>query len=219
MGLRERKKERTKHVLGDVAWRLFADRGFEHVTVADIAREAEVAETTVYNYFPTKEDLFYSRLEGFGAQLVAAVTARETGESVLTAFRRFVLETNGLLTEIEAGDATALARARTAHRMIAESPALQAREQQALTRHTDALADALAGEAEPSGDHDTALEARVVANALMGVHRTLVDFTRRRILDDEQPTRLAADVHTLGSSAFALLERGLGDYGTRAEGP
>ena len=75
MGLRER-KQRTRQLIADTAWRLFADRGFERVTVAEIAREAQVAVATVFNYFPTKEDLFFYRLEAFGAQLVEAVGER-----------------------------------------------------------------------------------------------------------------------------------------------
>jgi AcrR family transcriptional regulator len=65
MGLRERKKEQTRQLIADRAWRLFAEHGFDRVTVAEVAREAEVAEATVFNYFRTKEDLFYSRLEAF----------------------------------------------------------------------------------------------------------------------------------------------------------
>lgn len=53
-GLRELKKARTRQLIADVAARLFAERGYEHVLVSDIAREAEVSEQTTYNYFPSK---------------------------------------------------------------------------------------------------------------------------------------------------------------------
>ena len=92
--------------------------------------------------------------------------------------------------------------------MIAASPALQAREQQAFARTADALAARLAAETgAPAGD----LRPQVAANALVGVQRALVGYTRRRVLADEEPARLAADVRRLGDDAFALLERGLGD--------
>ena len=79
MGLRELKKEQTRQLIADTAWRLFADRGFDNVTVAEIAREAQVAEATVFNYFRSKEDLFYSRFEAFSARLADAVRDRDIG--------------------------------------------------------------------------------------------------------------------------------------------
>src|SRR2546423_13153737 len=79
MGLRELKKEQTRQLIADTAWRLFADRGFDRVTVAEIAREAQVAEATVFNYFPTKEDLFYWRPEAFGLRVGGAGGARPGG--------------------------------------------------------------------------------------------------------------------------------------------
>src|SRR6266480_202183 len=96
LGLRERKKQRTRELIEATARQLFIERGFEAVPVAEIARAAEVSEATVFNYFPTKEDLFYSRLEAFEEELLSAVRGREPGESVLTAFGRFVLEARGL---------------------------------------------------------------------------------------------------------------------------
>jgi AcrR family transcriptional regulator len=209
MGLRELKKEQTRKLIAETAWRLFADRGFDQVTVAEVAREAQVAEATVFNYFPTKEDLFYSRFEAFGAGLLEAISTREAGEPALAAFRRHLLQSGGLLAQVEAGDAQALERLRTINRVIAASPALQAREQQAFARSTDALAGLLAAETgAPAGD----LQPQVAANALMGVQRALIDYTRRRILADDEPARLAADVRRRAQRAFALLEHGLGDY-------
>jgi AcrR family transcriptional regulator len=212
MGLRELKKQQTRQLIADTAWQLFADRGFDRVTVAEVARQAQVAEATVFNYFPTKEDLFYSRLEAFGAGLLEAVAAREPGEPALAAVRRYLLGSGGLLAQIAAGDAEALQRLRTVSRVIAASPSLLAREQQAIARSTDALAELLAAETGAPADDVT---ARVAANAMLGVQRTLVDHVRRRVLADDQPERLADDVRELGRRAFALLERGLGDYAVK----
>ena len=86
-GLRERKKQQTRERIADTAGRLFAERGFEPVTVAEIAREADVSEQTVFNYFPTKEDLFYSGLETFEEDMLEAIRERDQGQTVLAAFR------------------------------------------------------------------------------------------------------------------------------------
>src|ERR687888_828173 len=89
VGLRERKKQLTREHIAETARRLFGEHGFERVTVAEIARAADVSEQTVFNYFPRKEDLVYWRLESFEEELLAAIRERAPGESALSAFRRF----------------------------------------------------------------------------------------------------------------------------------
>src|SRR6476646_7458756 len=96
-GLRERKKQQTRQLIADTARRLFAERGFEEVRVSEVARAADGSEATVFNYFPSKEDLFYSGLEAFEEQLLSAIRERDPGESVLSAFARFVLTPRGVL--------------------------------------------------------------------------------------------------------------------------
>jgi AcrR family transcriptional regulator len=216
MGLRERKKQQTRQLIAETAWRLFADRGFEQVTVAEVARQAQVAVATVFNYFPTKEDLFFFRLEAFAARLVDAVSTRTQGEPVLVAFRRYLLESAGLLAQVQAGDPQALERLRTVNRVIAASPTLLAREQRALGRTADALAALLAAETSAPA-HD--LRPQIAANALIGLQRALIDYTRQRVLADDEPARLAADVRRHGQRGFALLEHGLGDYATKPPRP
>src|SRR3954466_12368023 len=98
LGLRERKKRQTRELIAATARRLFAERGFEPVTVAEVARVADVSEATVFNYFPTKEDLFYSGLEAFEEELLESIGSREPGQSILDAFGRFVLTPRGLLS-------------------------------------------------------------------------------------------------------------------------
>jgi len=213
MGLRELKKEQTRQLIAGTAWRLFADRGFDQVTVAEIAREAQVAEATVFNYFPGKEDLFYSRFEAFSARLAEAVRDREPGEPALAAFRRALLEEGGLLGQAEAGDQEALARLRTVNRVIAESPALLAREQQAMARSAAGLAALLAADTGAPRDD---LRPQVVANALLGLQRAVIDYVRRRVGSGQSLGGLAADVRTLTAEAFALLEQGLAGYDVRA---
>ncbi|WP_405875827.1 MULTISPECIES: TetR family transcriptional regulator [unclassified Streptomyces] len=214
MGLREQKKQQMRDRIGETAWQLFAERGFDRVTVVEVARAAEVSEATVFNYFPAKEDLFYSRFEAFGEQLVEAVRTRPAGEAALTAFRRRLLETAGLLAQVEAGDTDALARLRTVNRMIADSPALKAREQRALGACVDALAATLAAESGTPADD---IAVRVAADALFGVHRALIAHVRQQVLSGEEPTRLATDVRRLAERGFALLEGGMREYATAGQ--
>ena len=215
MGLRELKKEQTRQHIADTAFALFADRGFDQVTVAEIARQAQVAEATVFNYFTSKEDLFYWQLEAFGTRLTDAVSARPAGEPVLAAFRRALLDEGGLLAEAEAGDAQALMRLRTINRVISGSPSLLAREQQAFTRNADALAALLAAETGAPADD---LRPQVAANALLGLHRALIGYVRRRVLSGDELTGIAAEVRKLTSTGFALLEHGLGGYAAQPSG-
>jgi len=209
MGLRELKKEQTRQLIADTAWRLFTERGFDQVSVAEVARAAQVAEATVYNYFRTKEDLFYWRLEAFGTRLAEAVSTRPPGEPALAAFRRALLADGGLLAQAEAGDPLALARLRVINQVIAASPALLAREQQALSHAASSLASQLAADIGASpGD----LRPQVAANALIGVHRALLDYVRCRVAADENPAGLAAEVRELATEALELLGLGLRDY-------
>jgi AcrR family transcriptional regulator len=210
-GLRERKKQQTRQLIADTARRLFAARSFEDVTVVEVARAADVSEATVFNYFPTKEDLFYSQLEAFEEALLSSIRGREPGESALSAFARFVLTPRGLLN---AKDPAAVEHLGEITRVVSESPALLAREQQIFAGYTQSLADLLAGE---TGARPGDVEPWVAANALMGVHRALVDHSRRLIMDGVRNPRLARDVRAQGRRALTALERGLGDYAIKRD--
>ena len=205
-GLRERKKERTRQLLAGTARRLFAERGFDAVTVAEVARAAEVSQATVFNYFPTKEDLFYSGLEAFEQQLLTAVRDRAPGQSVVAAFAGFVMQARGLLA---AKDPAAAEQMAEIARVIMDSPALLAREREIFEGYTTSLAALLGAE---TGAAPGSIEPWVAANALMGVHRSLVDFTRRQVVAGVRNPLLARRMRAEGTRAFALLEAGLGDY-------
>src|ERR671937_1352521 len=140
-GLRARKKQRTRELIADTARELFLERGFDAVTVAEIAREADVDTKTVYNYFPSKPELFYHRLEEFEQAMVDAVRARDVGMSILAAFGRFILDQHGVLAQPDAGE-----RLRAITRTIVDSPTLLAHEQQVFARFTASLAAAIADE-------------------------------------------------------------------------
>jgi AcrR family transcriptional regulator len=208
-GLRERKKEHTRQQIANTARRLFAERGFDAVTVVDVARAANVAPATVFNYFPTKEDLFYSGLEAFEAELLTAIRERAPGESVLAAFGRFVLQERGLLS---AKEPEAVERLAAIVRVVSDSPALLAREQQILADYTASLAGLLA---EETNVRPGSVAPWVVANALIGVHRALIEYSRSEVLAGTRNPALVRRVRAQGRTALAALERGLGDYGVK----
>src|SRR5262245_35250081 len=199
MGLRERKKKQTRELLVDVARKLFSERGFENVSVAEIARVADVSQATVYNYFPTKEDLVYHRLETFESELLQAVRDRRSGEAVLDAFARFVLEPRGFFVvqdEQRADELIAVTR------MIAASPTLVAREEQLFARFTASLAREIAAETR-AGEGD--IRPQVAAGALIAVHRALIAFVRDRLATSGKVdrARLRRETHTRGKAALA----------------
>ena len=217
LGLRERKKLRTRQLIAETARRMFAERGFGAVTVAEVARAAEVSEATVFNYFPTKEDLVYQGMEAFESELLAAVRDRPAGEPVVTAFGRFVLRPRGFLAEPDAETARHLT---AVSRMIAASPALLTRERDILARYTRSLA-ALIAEDTAAGPDD--LRPWLVAHALIGTHQSLIELVRRRLTDSPDGpdgpdgraghAALAREVVARGREALDLLEQGLAGYG------
>ena len=207
LGLRERKKQRTRELIAATARDLFVERGFEAVPVAEIARAAEVSEATVFNYFPTKEDLLYSRLEAFEEELLLAVRERRTGESILAAFGRFISVPRGLLASEDPDVVEQLA---AIVRVIAESPSLVAREQQIYAKYTASLAAVLAEETGAPADD---VRPWIIADTLIGVHQAIVDYTRRQILAGTRNPELLRRVHRQTRQALDLLAVGLGDYG------
>src|SRR4029453_10047725 len=143
LGLRERKKQQTRQTIAEAAKRLFLERGFDQVSVAEVARAADVSEQTVFNYFPTKEDLVFERMDTFENELLAAVQDRPEGESALQAFVRFILDRSS----------TAIAddgkrRIAELTKLVSASPSLMARERQITAKHTAALTALLAKETD-----------------------------------------------------------------------
>jgi AcrR family transcriptional regulator len=204
VGLRERKKQRTRQAISTAAVRLFAERGFEEVTVAEIAEAAEVSPKTVFNYFPRKEDLVYERQAAVEESLLAALRDRARGESVVDGMRRYLVD---IFSGLSAKDAPELMGARA--RIVGASPALQAREREIFAELTRALAGLLAEQAGKESDDP---QAYVVANALMGVNRALLDSARRKVLAGRRGKRLVDEVLAEMEEALGLLERGFRDY-------
>jgi len=204
-GLRERKKQQTRKAIFDAARRLFDAKGFDAVTVAEVARAADVSEVTVFNYFPAKDDLFYGGMQFFEESLIEAVRDRPRGEPALKAFRRRVMEGAENLGSRHRTDAIL-----SADKVIGSSPSLAAREREIVDRYTHELAELLA---QATGAAPDDVEPVAAATAMMGTHRALVAYIRRRVLAGRRGARLAEDFKSQARRAFARLERGLADYG------
>src|SRR4051794_21723704 len=209
-GHRERKKEQTRRLIAETARRLFAERGFDAVAGGEAAPAADVPEKTVFNHFAPKDGLFYAGMPAFEDRLLGAVRDRGPGETVLAAFRRFLLQPQGVFA-LEAG-AEADAQLRTVTRVITESPALLARERHVLARYTEALAELLADETGVDRDD---LEPRAAAHALIGVHRSLIEYVRRRVAAGGTSAEIGPELQEQARRGLALVERGLGEYAPR----
>ena len=195
MGLRETKKLRTRQEIAEKAMELFVRRGFDHVTVVEVAAAAGVSEKTVFNYFPTKEDLFWDEVPAREAALVDAVRNREPGESVIAALER--LQSAGCERLCSRGFATFA-------RVIEESRALQAKELEIMAVYTRALAGAIADEL---GAHP--LDAQIAANALVSVQWQFFRDARAQALAGRHGPAAARRLRAELKRAYRLLEHGL----------
>lgn len=211
-GVRKDKTSRTRQLIEECAVALFAEGAYDDVTMAEIARRANVSPATVFNHFATKDALIFNGLERFERGLLDAIRQRALQESIPQAFRTFVLTMNGSLTSAAPEQ---MRRLRTVAEIIESSPALLSREQQIYGRYSDLLATLIVEHVAAHGDE---LQAWVIANALMGVHRALVRHVRNALLADRPPTQIVREVRRQASVAFAQLDRGLAGYGRREAG-
>jgi AcrR family transcriptional regulator len=196
--LTKRKMRRTRQAIADAALRLFTEHGFDHVTVAQIATAAEVAEKTVFNYFPTKADLVFDADQDVLDALLAAVRDRTGGESALTALRRCLAGMAGQLGEGTSPQAQAAFR-----RMVAGSPALQAHQRLITARYERALAGVLA---EETGAAPGSAEPFIAAVALIGALRAGFD-TAERSGGRAAATDRALDLLEAGLAGYAVKEK------------
>ncbi|GAA3204952.1 TetR/AcrR family transcriptional regulator [Streptomyces virens] len=207
MGLRELKKRQTRTAIADAALPLFLEHGFDQVTVAEVARHAGVSTNTVFNYFPTKEDLFFDRQAEVEGHLAALVRDRAPGTCPVEAVR------DDLLTALRHDD-PALGFHPEAPRfwqVIHDSAALLAREREIGERAEAALATALPAHpptATGPSRADTALLA-LLAGAVAGTHRAALRELRQRILSGEPPTDARDSIAAAAARAFDLLCSGL----------
>lgn len=186
-GRRERKKQQTRQAISDVATTLFMSRGFDAVTVAEIAAAADVAVQTVFNHFRTKEDLFFDDLRWVTGP-ADAVRAAPDRQAVA------VLEEDYRAAVRQLQEKSYLRGAGVYAATIEASAALRARRADMAGRMQDTLADALGG-GEP-GWRDHLLAARYAAT------RRTLDDELVRLVDAGQPV---AALDAVITAAFATL--------------
>ncbi|MER6583494.1 TetR family transcriptional regulator [Nonomuraea sp. NPDC001023] len=207
-GLRERKKRKTRRHLSDVAIGLFVERGFDQVTIAEIAAAAEVSVNTLYNYFTAKEDLVLPPEEASPQRLADIVRERAPGVSAARAvLARLREEVRGRERSLglTAGFGQVL-------EMMLAAPTLRARLEELAGQMTDALADVLAEEtgAEP-GDP----LPRAVAWQIGGLHSLVYAEVGRRVAAGQGPDAIAAAVLELLDVTEGLLGEPLLTYAVR----
>jgi AcrR family transcriptional regulator len=193
VGLRERKKARTRRAIADAAARLFAERGYEQVAVSDVAREAEVSEQTVYNYFQTKEQLVTDLDQEFQHELCRLIRTRAPGTTPATAIRDLVLQAVEGIRRVpgeqwrgELGYLAAISP--TVHRLLLEMS----------DRQAAAIATAIS-ETSPV----TPEQARLQGIALAGVFQILISEAGRRTREGQTQGEIADG---LRPSIEALLD-------------
>jgi AcrR family transcriptional regulator len=204
---REVRRQLTREAIVDAAAELFSERGFDSVSVLEIAQRAGVVEKTVFNHFPVKEGLVFETDPPMRTALVAAVRRRPAGESAAAAAGSFVVAAVSQL-----GSPAAAAGVAEMARVIRASRTLQTREREILGTLTDALAEEIALETHAPAD---AMEPWLAAHAVLGLYAAMMELARDRVLAGASGPDLVAELRTRGRRGLALLQFGLAGYAKR----
>lgn len=190
-GLRERKKEQTRDRLRDAAFDLFAERGFDDVTVDEIADRAEVSKSTLFRYFETKEDLLLFDARNHKDALLRELARRPVDEPVLVSIRASL---QSMAADYQADRRQSIERTR----IVSESPSLWARSVERQVSWEEGLASAILPRLVGRPDAET--RAAILAAAVMGVVRVA---TRRWIAADDDSQMID---HVLGALDMLIDE-------------
>jgi AcrR family transcriptional regulator len=196
-GLRELKKSRTRRLIADTAARLFAEQGYEQVAVTDVARAAEVAEQTVYNYFPSKEQLVIDRDQEIRGRLCELIRSRPPSSTPAAAVRDFVLESVEHIRSIpreqwrgELGYLAAISP--TVHRLALEM----------IERQATAFADAILDSTEVAPEI-----ARLEGIALAAVFQTIISEAGHRAREGHNQAKIADELYPIIGTMLDELDR------------
>jgi len=191
VGLRERKKQRTHDTIVQVAIEQFSERGYQATTVADIAAAAEVAPSTVFAYFATKEDIVFAGWEPFQTSFRERIEDRPAGESAIEALRDWALRTIPALLGAPTDEMLTL------RRIIDSDERLLAVERSRMGYFEDVLTREVARDLNTSPD---AALTRIVASAVAGALGAILSDSRQA-----EPAELERQI----SLVFAFVESGL----------
>ncbi|OKJ99412.1 TetR family transcriptional regulator [Streptomyces sp. CB03234] len=198
MGLRERKKRRTYQTISDTAIALFLEKGFDRVSVAEVAAAAEVSKPTLFRYFPAKEDLVLHRFADHREEAARVVAERPGDVGPLQALHRHF--TDGLARRDPVTGLSDDPDVLAFHRLLYGTPSLVAR----LYAYQGASERALAAALGDSG-----LPGRLAAGQIIAVQRILAEENWRRIDAGETAEAVAADALAAADLAFRQLAEGL----------
>jgi AcrR family transcriptional regulator len=196
-GLRELKKERTRRLIADTAARLFAEHGYERVAVSDVAREAEVSEQTVYNYFATKEQLVTDRDQQVQDRLCDLIRSRPPTLTAAAAVHDFVLESvagiRRIPAEIWRGELGYLA---------AISPTVRRLMLEMIDRQATAVASAIGDTTDVTPE-----VAKLQGIALASVFQIIISEAGQRTVKGQSQTKIAKDLHRVVENMLNELDR------------
>jgi len=203
LGLRERKKMRTRQAILDAAHALFAERGYDNVTVAEIADAVNIAPKTVFVYFPSKEDLVFCDEDQMRERILRRLRDRRPDETPLEAM-------GALIRELMAESGSAVVEdMRRWRRMMGDSAVLHSRMRLLWERFEEALADQLAEEA---GESRGAPAPRVAAAQLVSIFRLMASEDVLGYLGTHPTERQTAALNEWLEVAMRMVGGGIGDY-------
>jgi AcrR family transcriptional regulator len=207
-GLRESNKARTRLAISDVATRLFVERGYENVTVAEVAEAARVSVKTVFNYFSSKEELFFDRADDVRDAMLAAVRERPDGTCMLEALRAVLADRRVPFDDDgwrSLRDPVHYEQFRSFVAAEQAAPALRARRLVIAEQWTDAFAELFESELGARRD------ARVLAALVTGVILLRERELSAAVLERASPRTVERRVRAVVDEGFDRLQRAFAD--------
>ncbi|MGA5561824.1 TetR/AcrR family transcriptional regulator [Streptomyces platensis] len=156
IGLRERKKIQTREAIRRAAYRLFEEQGYDATPIDQIAEAADVSPSTVFRYFPTKEDIVLT--DEYDTVLATGLRARPADEPMVESMRRVAVEALRELTAADRGELVQRIR------LVRDVPAIRGRTAENIARDTALISAVLA---ERTGRPADDLELRVISAAIL----------------------------------------------------